>query len=235
MGKIVNINENDLKRIVKRVLNERQQLNEIAPLVLWGIGAGVALIGGSIGLTWWNGSTASSAVKQLFDGCRSGEIGKPEMSKAQHADIASRINTAIEGVGTDEDGLADALAEIKSVPDVCEVLKSYKSQGFGDMYDEIDGDIDGGEWEKYVRIPLSNAINYTKEKNEKAAKGNDTTDGTKSGGGNSKDYSGVSGEGSVSELQQILKDKGLDIGSTGVDGKFGPATLKATLKALRGS
>ena len=46
MGKIVNINENDLKRIVKRVLKERQQLNEqllTAALVIGGIWAGAEI------------------------------------------------------------------------------------------------------------------------------------------------------------------------------------------------
>jgi hypothetical protein len=233
MGKIVNINETDLKRIVKRVLNERNIINEepISTLAIigWSLLAGTALIGGSAGLTWWNGKSASDSVKQLFNGCRSGKIGKPEMSEQQHRDIATRINTAIEGLGTDEDGIADALSEIKSVPDVCEVVKMYRSSGYGDLYRELDGDIDGGEWESVVRVPLSNAINYTKEVNEKAVKGSEP----KPGGGGKPSNTNVSGQGSVTDLQQLLTDKGFSVGSNGVDGKFGADTLAATLKALR--
>ena len=233
MKKIVNINETDLKRIVKRVLNERNIINEepISTLAIigWSLLAGTALIGGSAGLTWWNGKTASDSVKQLFNGCRSGKIGKPEMSEQQHRDIATRINTAIEGLGTDEDAIADALSEIKSVPDVCEVIKMYRSSGYGDLYNELDGDIDGGEWETIVRVPLSNAINYTKKVNEKAVKSSEE----KPGGGGVGPRPATSGEGSVTDLQQILTDKGFDVGSQGIDGRFGKDTLMATLKALR--
>ena len=52
----------------------------------------------------------------------------------------------------------------------------------------------------------------------------------KPGGGSS---STTSGDGSVSDLQKLLKDKGFDIGTSGVDGKFGKNTLAATIKALR--
>ncbi len=241
MRKIVNINENDLKRIVKRVLNERGIINEepisTAAIIGWSLLGGGALIGASAGLTWWNGKAASDAVKQLFDGCRTGKIGKPEMSKEQHKDIASRINNSIEGPGTNEENMSDALAEIKSVPDVCEVLKMYKDQGFGDMYDEIDGDINGGEWESVVRVPLSNAINRTKEVNEKAVEDEEGEEGSYRGDAEPKPGSGssstASGDGSVSDLQRLLKDKGFDIGSHGVDGKFGKDTLTAAIKALR--
>ena len=34
------------------------------------------------------------------------------------------------------------------------------------------------------------------------------------------------------DLQTILEDNGFSVGSKGVDGKFGPDTLAATLKAL---
>ena len=34
MAKIIKLNENDLKRIVTKVLNERQQLNEIEPITI---------------------------------------------------------------------------------------------------------------------------------------------------------------------------------------------------------
>ena len=45
MAKIIKLNENDLKRIVTKVLNERKQLNEVLPALavyaLWT--AGVAI------------------------------------------------------------------------------------------------------------------------------------------------------------------------------------------------
>jgi hypothetical protein len=226
MSKIIRLNENDLKKIVKKVLKERKE--SVNEQLLIGALIGAALIGGGVGLTWWNGREASSVVKKLFDGCKTGEIGKPVQSKAEHHRIATKINDAIEGIGTDEDSLTSALASIKSVPDVCAVIKEYELSGYGNLYDEIDGDIDGSGWETYVRVPLSNAIRYTQEANEKVD-GNQKDQGS----GSSDPNANISGEGDASDLQQLLKDKGFDIGSHGVDGKIGPDTLKALIKAVK--
>jgi peptidoglycan hydrolase-like protein with peptidoglycan-binding domain len=68
-------------------------------------------------------------------------------------------------------------------------------------------------------------MKYTQEQNEKLPE-------EKSGGGNTSS-STASGDGSVSDLQRLLKDKGFDVGASGVDGKFGKATLAAAIKALR--
>jgi hypothetical protein len=228
MKKIVNINENDLKRIVKRVLNERKQLNERKIL----------------------NEGAYDDVEKLFNKCKVEDHGKPKQTSGEHKRIALEIRQAVTHktwIGTpatDEDKLVSALKSIKSIGDLCAVNKSYDDQGYGDMLEEIDGDISGEEaWRVYVRLPLQGAIDG-EEKEEKSGEekttdgkttDGKTTDGTKSGTGGAKDYTAVSGEGSVSELQQTLKDKGLDIGSRGVDGKFGPDTLKATLKAVRAS
>jgi hypothetical protein len=55
MGKIANINENDLKRIVKRVLNERQQLNEeVLTSALWVAGSAIAANIGKDVYNWWS-------------------------------------------------------------------------------------------------------------------------------------------------------------------------------------
>jgi hypothetical protein len=230
MGKIININENDLKRIVKRVLNERQQLNEIEPFTIGLlIAGGVALIGGSAaGFTWWNGSSASTAVEKLFNSCKSGMEGKPLQTNSQHNAIAKRINDSIEGAMTDEDELSGALSSIKSVPDLCLVIKEYEISGFGDMYEEIDGDINGSEWEEYVRVPLSNAVRYTENANKDVQSSDNSTDNSTD---NSPDKTG--GGGSPTELQQLLKDKGFNIGSHGVDGKIGKDTISAAIKAIK--
>jgi hypothetical protein len=238
MKKIVDLTESDLKRIVKKVLNERQILNELEPFTIGLlIVGGAALIGGSVaGFTWFNGSDAATAVEKLFNSCKSGMEGKPLQTNSQHRAIATRINDSIEGLFTDEDELSSALASIKSVPDLCLVIKEYEISGFGNMYKEIDGDIDGNEWEKYVRIPLSNAVRYTEKANEnvQSSDGDKTkSDDKVSTGGSNKGTS--SGEGTVRDLQQLLKDKGYNVGSYGVDGKFGSDTLEATLKALRDS
>lgn len=228
MGKIVNINENDLKRIVKRVLNERKLLNEFDPIT-WGIIAGVALIAGGTTFAWWDSKPAYDAFKDLYDGCDDGEIGKPIQSSAEHKSMARNINDAISGLdllGSGEEKLAKTLGTIKSVPDFCAVKKAYSDNGYGDLHDDIDGDINFSSWESKVKIPLSKAMKYTQEQNEKLPE-------EKPGGGSSSSSSTASGGGSVSDLQRLLKDKGYDIGASGVDGKFGKATLAAAIKALR--
>lgn len=228
MKKIIDLTENDLKRIVKKVLNERQMLNEIEPFTIGLlIAGGAALIGGSVaGFTWWNGSEASSAVKKLFDSCKAGMEGNPKQKNAEHRSIASKINASIEGWGTDEEALSSALASIKSVPDLCMVIKEYEISGFGNMYEEIDGDIDGSGWEKYVRTPLSNAVRATEEANKTEERKDDDESSTSGGEGSS-----TSGSGDVEDLQKLLKDKGFNPGD--IDGAFGPNTLKAALKAVR--
>lgn len=232
MGKIVNINENDLKRIVKRVLNERQLLNEFDPIT-WTIIAGVALIAGGTTFAWWDSKPAYDAFKDLYDGCDDGEIGKPIQSSAEHKSMARKINDAISGpdpFGRGEAELAKTLGTIKSVPDFCAVKKAYSDNGYGDLHDDIDGDINFSSWESKVRIPLSKAMKYTQEQNEKLPE--EKSGEEKPGGGNTSS-STASGDGSVSDLQRLLKDKGFDVGSSGVDGRFGKDTLAATIKALR--
>ena len=88
-------------------------------------------------------------------------------------------------------------------------------------------------WDEYVNRPLATAVRATDDANKKVEESGEvdvdsgkSTD--KSGGGNT-----ASGDGSVSDLQRLLKDKGFDVGSSGVDGKFGKATLAAAIKALR--
>ena len=212
MGKIVNINENDLKRIVKRVLNERQQLNEEKIL----------------------NEGAYSDVESLFNKCKAEDHGKPKQTNSEHKRIAIEIRQAITHktwIGTpatDEDKLVSALKSIKSIGDLCAVNKSYSDQGYGDMLEEIDSDISGDEaWRVYVRLPLQGAVDGEKDSKKDSDEGEKVSDeGEKVSGGGS-------GEGSVADLQQLLKDKGFDVGSHGVDGKFGKDTLAATLKALR--
>jgi hypothetical protein len=143
--------------------------------------------------------------------------------------MARKINDAISGpdpFGRGEAELAKTLGTIKSVPDFCAVKKAYSDNGYGDLHDDIDGDIDFSSWESKVKIPLSKAMKYTQEQNEKLPE--EKSGEEKSGGGNT-----ASGDGSVSDLQRLLKDKGFDVGASGVDGKFGKATLAAAIKALR--
>lgn len=237
MGKIVNINENDLKRIVKRVLKERQQLNEevlTTALVIGGIWAG-AEIG-----KWWSSAEPSSRAKQLYQNCNKMTLGKGMQTDQELADLADDYHEACPSkdkwVNCDEDDMKKVHEQIKSVPDFCKFTQIFMRNGYGDWYELTDSAMDvGSGWDEYVNVPLGkNAIKNTGEalENKKEETPGDETPGDETPG-DKKTGSGGSGDGSVSDLQQLLKDKGYDIGDHGVDGKFGGDTLKAVLKALR--
>jgi len=192
MAKIIKLNENDLKRIVTKVLNERQQLNEALPLLaVWALWtAGAAIVGGGSYMTWFYQSAADKSMEKLHKGCQDPDsvIGKPMMSKQQHIQIASELGEAIIGAGTDEESMASALSRIKSIPDYCKVAEEYMIQHGEDMYEAIDGDINLDDWDTYVRQPLSKAIRTTDEANKKSEGLPDNTenkkeDPTKGGGG----------------------------------------------------
>ena len=192
MAKIIKLNENDLKRIVVKVLNERQEiigkqpLNEFVGIL---IGAAVIAAAGSAGyMKWMYQSPADKAMEKLHKGCQDPDsiIGKPMMSKQQHIQIASEVGDAIAGsdiTGQGEEDLSSALSRIKSIPDYCKVAEEYEIQHGEDMYEAIDGDINLGGWDEYVRQPLSKAIRTTDEANKNAEGLVDTEDSKKGGAG----------------------------------------------------
>jgi hypothetical protein len=189
MAKIIKLNENDLKRIVTKVLNERQQLNEIEPITIGLIALGAAAIGGGSYMKWMYQSAADKAMEKLHKGCQDPDsvFGKPMMTKRQHQQIASELGESILGAGTDEEQMASALGRIKSIPDYCKVAEEYYIQHGEDMYEAIDGDINLSDWDTYVRQPLSKAIRTTEEanKSEESLSGNteDNKEIVKKGGG----------------------------------------------------
>jgi len=201
MAKIIKLNENDLKRIVTKVLNERQQLNEIEPLTIGLITLGVAAIGSGSYMKWFYQSAADKSMEKLHKGCQDPDsiIGKPMMSKQQHIQIANEIGDAIDGwdiTNAGEDNIASALSRVKSIPDYCKVAEEYIIQHGEDMYEALDGDINLGAWDEYVRQPLAKAIRTTEEANKEAEKNGELTTTTttiKGGGGeeNKKDNWGM--------------------------------------------
>ena len=233
MGKIVNINENDLKRIVKRVLNERQQLNEIAPLVIaaWVVGSAVVAGVGNNVYNWWSSGAPKQRASSTFEMCDRGGIeGKPIESQEKHESIAKEYHTACPGKGfwesCDEDEMVDILSEIPSLPDLCGVIKEFRTLGHGSMWDITTSAIETEEYWEKVNEALTPAFKKTQEANKKNETGTSSADkpADKSGGG---------GSGSPTELQQLLKDKGFNIGSSGVDGKIGKDTISAAIQAIK--
>jgi hypothetical protein len=238
MAKIVNINENDLKRIVKRVLNERKQLNEepISALAIgaWVVGSAIAAKIGIDTYNWWSSGDARQRASSVFEMCERGGIeGKPIEDENEHVEVAKKYHKACPGTGMlkncDEDEMLDILGDIQSLPDLCGVIKEFRTLGHGSMWEITESAMDSEEYWEKVNEVLTPAFRKTQEANKKTENQKEQKPGDiKPGGG-----SNASGEGTVADLQQLLKDKGFDIGDYGVDGKFGSDTLEATLKALR--
>jgi hypothetical protein len=230
MSKIIKLNETDLKRIVKKVLTERQQLNEIW---LWIAGA-VALAGvGQEVYNWWASGDARERAASVFQMCsRGGVEGKPIATQSEIENLVKRYHEACPGKGMftncDEDEMISILRDVKSIPDLCGVIQEFNTQGYGSMWELTVSAMDTETyWEK-----LNNALTPAFKKSQEANKKSQEQQKDQ-GSGSSDPNVSVSGEGDVSDLQQLLKDKGFDIGSHGVDGKIGPDTLEALIKAVK--
>jgi hypothetical protein len=181
------------RQYLNLIKEEKQQLNE---WIWWALG-GAALIAGGIAAYKWEGTDANKSVKALHDSCKSSKLGKPLQSGSELEKIASQIGDALREKtmgfipSTNEDSLKNALSKIKSIPDYCKVASEYELKYGEDMYEGIDGDIDFGDWDLYVRQPLTNAIKSSSkiiDDAEKGGGGEEPSDGKDEEG---KDEEGV--------------------------------------------
>jgi hypothetical protein len=79
--------------------------------------------------------------------------------------IANSLFNAVDGLGTDEKAIKNALSQVKTIPDFCAVNKTYSENHPGySLLTDLDGDIDNdSEWNEYVYMPLLNAKRNTDE------------------------------------------------------------------------
>ncbi len=235
------------RQYLNLIKEEKQQLNE---WIWWAIG-GAALITGGIKAYNWEGTEANKSVKALHDSCKNSKLGKPLQSSSALEKIATEIGESIREKtmgfipSTNEEQLKSALSKIKSIPDYCKVAYEYELKYGEDMYEGIDGDIDFGDWDTYVRQPLSNAVTATDKIINDAEKGgggeDEEVDSDKEG---DSDEEGTNGEmvyNSCSGTYKIgCKDEDDSVVwqlqgclSLKQTGKFGPNTESA-LKAKTG-
>jgi hypothetical protein len=208
-----------------------------------GVGFGVvgaipgALIGGAIGMATaiFNGGTYSyEGVTRILQVCKSKEMGKPLMSRQELSSIADGVNTAIDGMGTDEDAIKSNLSKIKSIPDLCGLVTIYQTRHGESLFEALDDDIDSeSEWKNNVYLPLLDAYENSKELGEKAAAvaPSGTTTGTTTG---TTDTTKVIKRGGVSNLQPKTKtiQSTLGVSQTGT---MDQATIDALMVKLQGS
>jgi hypothetical protein len=226
---------------MSKTLNENKEtikepINEIAPLVIAGItiapwlysttAAGIAAIG-----TWiyntQGGGDSFAKTQSFFAGCsKNMKDLKPTVSKSEYRAAADSIYNAIEGIGTDTNAIKAALNSMPTVSDLC-ALNSWYSTQYGDLYDDLDSDIDGTDFTKYVWSAIAPKIADAEDDLEKVKTGG-KTGGGKTGGktpGKSayKPCSGTYSYGCKSNT--IAKVQGC-LGLT-PDGKFGKKTKAA--------
>jgi hypothetical protein len=181
------------RQYLNLIKEEKQQLNE---WIWWALG-GAALIAGGIAAYKWEGTDANKSVKALHDSCKTSKLGKPLQGNNEHEKIATQIGKALREKtmgfipSTNEDSLKNALSKIKSIPDYCKVASEYELIYGEDLYEGIDGDIDFGDWDTYVRQPLTKAIKETEKANNKKT---DVGGGSEQGDDIENDEEGIDGE-----------------------------------------
>jgi CRISPR/Cas system CMR subunit Cmr4 (Cas7 group RAMP superfamily) len=187
-----------------------------------------AIVGGAAALAvgplvYWLVTKDKSAnkVKKMFELCssKSTEIAKlpRKLGNTDLRDMTDNITDAIEGMGTDEEKLFAQFKRLESgtASDFCALVKYYNSNSdSGDLYDDLDSDIDSDtEWNQIFR-PIRNCV----EDSLLSLKETPTPTPTK-----------TQPSEKVKKIQQMLVRSGYYIGNTGsskngVDGYYGNRT-----------
>ena len=135
MAKIIKLNENDLKRIVTKVLNERR-LNE-EDKVTNGLSPGSITqdVADQLKYTESETNEPMDRFESICNVCTSGSDGLGPITQSESAleGIAEQIYNAVEdgqawltfGGGTNEKKIANGIRNTKSFPDFCYMINSY--------------------------------------------------------------------------------------------------------------
>lgn len=227
------------KETIKQPVNEALPALLAAPyLVAYGATA-IAAISAWIYNTQGGGDSFSK-TQSFFAGCKKNikEL-KPTVSKQEYRAAADSIYNAIEGVGTNLGAIKSALNSMPTIADLC-ALNSWYSTQYGDLYDDLDSDIDGTDFTKYVWSAIAPKIADAEDDIEQIKKGEGVKDtgkirGKDSGIRNSpknkvkKTYKPCSGAYSYGCKANAIKEVQACLGLV-ADGKFGPKT-RAALKS----
>jgi hypothetical protein len=219
-----------MKYDMSKTLNENKEvILEIVPLVIAGVtiapwvAAASAAAVASIGTWIYNvqgGGDSFSKTKSFFEGCSKNikEL-KPTVSKSEYRAAADAIYNAIEGIGTTLPAIKSALDSMPTVADLC-ALNSWYTTQYGDLYDDLDSDIDGSDFTKYVWSAIAPKVADAEDDLENTEK-TKVTGGTKTKTTKYKVCSGTYTQGCYSEV--IKKVQGC-LGGLVTDGKFGSKT-----------
>jgi hypothetical protein len=190
----------------------------------WVIGG--TIVAGTLG--YWlydsinNGMPTAKKVESFFNSCSTQDKKlKQVASDSEIITAAESINGAIEGLGTNEDTIKSAIASMSNVADLCALKTKYDAR-FGNLYEDLDGDIDGTDWKTYVWAPMQTIIEKSlQELPVDCAKTPNDPKCKKTGGSKYKSCSGTYTQGCYSD---VIKQVQGCLGGLVADGKFGPKT-----------
>jgi hypothetical protein len=166
MAKIIKLNENDLKRIVTKVLNERR-LNE-EDVVTNGLSPGAITQDVADQLKYTENETDPwDRFEAICNVCTSGADGLGPITQSEGAldGIAEKIYEAIEewdwysfGAGTNEKKVESGIRSTKTFPDFCFMINTYSTK-YEDFAESMDGDFHK-EYEQrtYLVSPVADVI-----------------------------------------------------------------------------
>jgi hypothetical protein len=206
-----------------------------------------AIVGGAaslavLPLVYWlvTKDTGRNKVKKMFEMCStdSAKIAKlpRKMNDMAFRDMSDNIEDAINDttlgikVGTDEEKLFAQFKKLQdgTASDFCAFVKYYNSHSdSGDLFDDLDSDIDAEDEWKQIYRPIRNCVEDSlltlKDDGKKVGGDGGKSGGKKSGGG----YKPCSGTYSYGCKSEAISKVQACIGGLTPDGKFGPKTKKA--------
>lgn len=180
------------KTLTENLESTKQPINEVVWFlaVPWLIGYGVTAVS-AVSAWIYNtqgGGDSFSKTQTFFKGCKTNikEL-KPTVSKSEYRAAADAIYGAIEGVGTTLQTIKASLSSMPTVADLC-ALNSWYSTQYGDLYEDLDSDIDGTDFTKYVWSAIAPTIADAEDDLEKSKDDLEKTeDGKKEAGVAAKD------------------------------------------------
>ena len=167
MAKIIKLNENDLKRIVIKVLNERrlneedESTNGLVP------GAITQDVADQLKYTENQTGDPEDRFRSMCDVCTSGKDGLGPISQSEDAleGIAEKIFNAVDEnstlgflPGTNQPNVKNGIRSTKTFPDFCYMIDVYSSK-YEDFFESMAGDFDDDSDQRvYLISPLVDVI-----------------------------------------------------------------------------
>lgn len=238
------------------VVNKPQMINEAIPLILAGLSLwkwlaiGATAAGATAGAASWidsvtGGGDSFDKTRIFFQGCSTMLQKMKPTNTIQEIKGAAGIiweNSAgqswYQGFGSgNEETIRGALNSMKTVADLCALHGEFYKTYSRDLYEVLDGEIDGDDFITYVWVPISSKVEeaasqiqqaqeVVKDTPEGGDTKTDTTDTTDNkvtpspSLGKYKECEGTYTQGCYSEK---IKEIQICLGLTG-DGKYGPKT-----------